>query len=70
MVAPKWVEDSMGESVQEIPQESENTELQVPPIEQVPVTADRPALSLGFRPAGHYATRRHRIYALYNWLSK
>ena len=44
--------NSMGELVQETPQESETTELQVPPLAQVPATADRPALSLGFRPAG------------------
>ena len=42
----------MGELVQEIPQESKTTEVQVPPLSQVPATADRPALSLGFRPAG------------------
>ena len=44
--------NSTGELVQDIPQESETTELQVPPWVQVPATADRPALSLGFRPAG------------------
>ena len=44
--------NSTGELVQEIPQESKTTELQVPPQAQVPATADRPALSLGFRSAG------------------
>ena len=44
--------NSTGEVVQEIPQDSEATELQVPPQAQVPTTADRPALSLGFWPAG------------------
>ena len=44
--------NSTGEVVQEIPQDSETTELQVPPRAQVPTTADQPALSLGFRPAG------------------
>ena len=43
--------NSMGELVQEIPQESKITELQVPPLAQVPATADWPALSLGFWPA-------------------
>ena len=41
--------NSTGELVQEIPQESKITELQVPPLVQVPATADRLALSLGFR---------------------
>ena len=44
--------DSTGELVQEIPQEFKTTELQVPPLAQVPTTADWPALSLGFRSAG------------------
>ena len=52
--------NSMGELVQEIPQESKITELQVPPIVQVPASADCPALSLGFRPAG-VLQQRHRI---------
>ena len=42
----------MGEVVKEIPQDSETTELQVPPRVQVPATADWPALSLGFWSAG------------------
>ena len=50
--APKWVEISTGEVVQEIPEDSEATESQAPPWAQVPATADRLALSLGFRPAG------------------
>ena len=44
--------NSTGEVVQEIPQDSEATELQVPLRAQVPATADRPALSLSFRSAG------------------
>ena len=44
--------NSTDELVQDIPQDSETTELQVPPRVQVPATADRPTLSLGFRPAG------------------
>ena len=42
----------MGELVQETSQDSEDTELQVPPPAQVPRTADWPALSPGFRLAG------------------
>ena len=69
--------NSTGELVQEIPQESKSTELQVPPIAQVPVTADRPALSLGFQLAG-VLQQRHLIVnsgvtrstTLYRWLSK
>ena len=37
----------MGELVQEIPQEDEITEVQVPRLVQLPGTADRPAHSLG-----------------------
>ena len=48
MVAPKWVENSTGELVQENPQETENTELQVPLVVQVPLSADRLALTLNF----------------------
>ena len=77
MVAPKGVENSMGELVQEIPQDSEITELQVPLVVQVPAPADRIALSLNFRLTGVLQQRhlivqqwRHRIYALYRWLSK
>ena len=47
--------NSMGELVQEIPQESKITELQVPPIVQVPVTADPPR-SQPRLPAGRRAT--------------
>ena len=61
--------NSTGELVQEIPQESKITELQVPPLVQVPATADRLALSLGFRLAG-VQQGCHRIDALYGWLSK
>ena len=51
--------------------------LQVPPPEQVPGTADRPALSLGFRLAG-VLHQRHLDFnsgvtastALNNWLFK
>ena len=67
----------MGELVHETSQDSETTELQVPPPAQVPGTADRPALSLGFRLAG-VLQRRHLDFnscvtgstALNNWLSK
>ena len=61
--------NSMGELVQEIPQESKLTEFQVPPVVQVPATAGRLALSLGFQLAG-IQQWRHRIDALYDWLSK
>ena len=39
----------MGELVQEIPQDSQITEVQVPRLVQLSGTADRPTLSLGFR---------------------
>ena len=61
--------NSTGELVQEIPQESKITELQVPPVVQVPASADHLALSLGFRLAS-VQQRHHRIDALYDWLSK
>ena len=67
----------MGKLVEESPQESVITELQVPLVVQVPASADRLALSLNFRLTGvlqqrHLIVqqRRHRIYALYRWLSK
>ena len=69
--------DSTGELVQEIPQETEITEVQLPRIVQVPASADRLALSLNFWLTSVLQQRhlivqqlRHRIYALYHWLSK
>ena len=74
---PKWVENTMGELVQEIPQDSEIPEVQVPRIVQVPESADRLALSLNFQLTG-VLQQRHLIVnssatrssALYHWLSK
>ena len=77
MVVPTGVENSTGESVQETQQESENTELQVPLVVQVPASADLLALSLNFQLTGVLQQRHlivqqlhHWIYALYHWLSK
>ena len=63
----------MGELAQESPQDSEISELQVPRIVQVPRTADRPALSLGFRFAGvqqRHATAASQDQTLYDWQSE
>ena len=46
-MAPKRVEDSTGEVEHKTSQDSNNAELQVPRLVQLPGTADRPALSHG-----------------------